>query len=289
MIAIIGSGPAGVSSALYLKRANKEVAVFTNHKSALLKAKEIENYYGTGTISGNDLYQEGLKELKNLSIPIYEEEVFNISLENNLILETNKTKYIVDAIILATGALKNKPKIKDLEKFEGNGISYCATCDGFFFKNKKIAVLGNSDFAIHELNYLKNISSDLILLTNGEKFNSREFKTYNEKIIQLRSYKDEFGNELLSGIILEDDYEKYEINIDALFIALDSPDSNILAKKCGILVDKTGVVVNEKFETNVPGIYACGDAVKGQKQIAKAVYEGMITATNVINYINSKK
>lgn len=278
MIAVIGSGPAGVSTALYLKRANKDVVVFTNHKSSLLKAKEIENYYGTGKINGNKLYQDGLSSLNDLNIELIEEEVFNIDFGNKLILETNKNKYEFDVIVLATGASKNKPKLKNIEKFEGTGISYCATCDGFFFRNKKIAVLGNSDFALHELNYLKNISSDLFLLTNGDSLES-EFITYNNKIKEL------VGETSLEKIIFEDNTE---LLIDALFIANDSPDSNVLAKKCGILTDKSGIVINEKFETNVPGIYACGDAVKGQKQIAKAVYEGMLTATNIIEYINKK-
>ena len=278
MIAVIGSGPAGVSTALYLKRANKDVVVFTNHKSSLLKAKEIENYYGTGKINGNKLYQDSLSSLNDLNIELIEEEVFNIDFGNKLILETNKNKYEFDVIVLATGASKNKPKLKNIEKFEGTGISYCATCDGFFFRNKKIAVLGNSDFALHELNYLKNISSDLFLLTNGDSLES-EFITYNNKIKEL------VGETSLEKIIFEDNTE---LLIDALFIANDSPDSNVLAKKCGILTDKSGIVINEKFETNVPGIYACGDAVKGQKQIAKAVYEGMLTATNIIEYINKK-
>lgn len=279
MIAVIGSGPAGVSTALYLKRANKDVVVFTNHKSSLLKAKEIENYYGTGKINGNNLYQDGLSSLNDLNIELIEEEVFNIDFGNKLILETNKNKYEFDVIVLATGASKNKPKLKNIEKFEGTGISYCATCDGFFFRNKKIAVLGNSDFTLHELNYLKNISSDLFLLTNGDALES-EFITYNNKIKEL------VGETSLEKIIFEDNTE---LLIDALFITNDSPDSNVLAKKCGILTDKSGIVVNDKFETNVPGIYACGDAVKGQKQIAKAVYEGMLTATNIIEYINRKK
>lgn len=281
MIAVIGSGPAGVSTALYLKRANKEVIVFTNHKSSLMHAKKVDNYYGVTSTNGNDLYQEGLKELNNLNIPIIEEEVYNIKDDDKFVIETNKNNHIVDIIVLATGSAKNRPKIKDIEKYEGNGVSYCATCDGFFFKNKKVAVLGNSEFAIHELNYLKNITSDLFLLTNGEDFQSNEFKTYTDKISQLYGYKDEFGIEYLEGIIFETD-KNHTLNLDALFIALDSPDSNILAKKCGILTDKEGIIVNDKFETNIPNIYACGDAIKGHKQIARAVYEGMIVANNII-------
>lgn len=276
MIAIIGSGPAGVSTAIYLKRANKDVIVFTNHKSSLQKAKVIENYYGTGIISGNNLYQEGINELKQLNINIIEEEVFNISFENNLVLETNKNKYNADIVVLATGASKNKPKIKNLDKFEGLGVSYCATCDGYFFKNKTLAVLGNNDFALHELNYLKNITNDLILLTNGENLDS-EFKTYTTNIKEL------VGDKVLEKVIFKDNTE---LKIDGLFVALDSPDSNVLAKKCGIITDNSCIVINDNFETNVPGIYACGDATKGPKQITKAVYEGMLTANSIINYIN---
>lgn len=278
MIAVIGSGPAGVSTALYLKRANKDVVVFTNHKSSLTKVKSIENYYGTGVISGSDLYQQGLNELNNLNIKVIEEEIFNISFEDTLILETNKNKYTAEVVVLATGASKNKPNIKNLDKYEGNGVSYCATCDGYFFKNKRIAVLGNSEFALHELNYLKNITNDLFLLTNGYDLTS-EYQTITTKISNVS------GNTNINQVTFEDNTT---LDIDGLFIALDSPDSNILAQKCGILTDKNGIVVNDKFETNVPGIYACGDAIKGQKQIAKAVYEGMLAATNIISYINNK-
>lgn len=285
MIAVIGSGPAGVSTALYLKRANKDVIVFTNHKSSLVKAKSIDNYYGTGSISGIDLYNQGIDSLNRLNIKVVEEEVFNISFEDNFILETNQNNYNVDVIVLATGSSKNKPSIKNLNIYEGNGVSYCATCDGYFFKDKKIAVLGSGDFAIHELKYLKNITNDLVLFTNGEDFHSDEFVTYNEKVIELLGHKDEFGNEHLDGIKTEKD----TFNIDALFIALDHPDSNILAKKCGIITNDNIIIVNESFETNIPNIYACGDAVTGQKQIAKAVYEGMITASNIITSINKKQ
>lgn len=279
MIAIIGSGPAGVSAALYLARANKDVLVFTNHQSSLLKAKKVENYYGTGIISGNELYQEGLLELKNLNITIIEEEVFDITFENKFILETNNNHYEVDAIVLATGSSKSQPKINNLNKFEGNGVSYCATCDGFFFKNKKIAVIGNSSFAIHELNYLANITDSLYLLTNGKDNIKSKYKTITKKI------KSVVGKSHLEQIIFADDSK---IDIDVIFVAEEFPDSNILAKKCGILTDKNGIVINDKQETNIPGIYACGDATPGVKQIAKAVYEGMNAANSAIDYINNK-
>ena len=123
MIAIIGSGPAGVSCALYVARANIPVIVFTNHKSSLLKAKAIENYYGTGKITGEELYYKGIENLKKLNVPIYEEEVLNIVWQENFLIETNKNTYSANSIVLATGTSKKAPNIPNLANLEGKGVS----------------------------------------------------------------------------------------------------------------------------------------------------------------------
>ncbi len=279
MIAVIGSGPAGVSCALYLKRVNKDVIVFSNHKSSLLKAKLIENYYGSGSISGPKLYQEGLNELKNLNIPLKEEEIFNIRYEDELYIDTNKDSYNVDALILATGSSRSKTDIKNIKKYEGKGVSYCATCDGFFFKNKKVAVVGNTEYAVHELEYLSNITNDLYLLTNGTAYSNEKYKVITDKIMAVE------GEDTIQRVLFDNESS---LEIDGLFIANDTPDSNILAKKCGIITDNNEIVVNNALETNIPGIFACGDAIKGVKQISKAVYDGMNAATSVIKYISKK-
>lgn len=279
MIAVIGSGPAGVSCALYLKRANKDVTVFSNHKSSLLKAKLIENYYGSGSISGPKLYQEGLNELKNLNIPLKEEEIFNIRYEDELYIDTNKDSYNVDALILATGSSRSKTDIKNIKKYEGKGVSYCATCDGFFFKNKKVAVVGNTEYAVHELEYLSNITNDLYLLTNGTAYSNEKYKVITDKIMAVE------GEDTIQRVLFDNESS---LEIDGLFIANDTPDSNILAKKCGIITDNNEIIVNNALETNIPGIFACGDAIKGVKQISKAVYDGMNAATSVIKYISKK-
>lgn len=266
MIAIIGSGPAGISAALYLKRANIPVIVFTNHKSALRKASEIENYYGTGKVSGNDIYNNGIDSAKKLDINIIEEEILSISFDNTFKLESKNNEYLCDSIILATGSLPKKINIPGINEFEGKGISYCATCDGFFFKNKKIAVIGNSDYAEHEYNYLKNISNDII------KLNIEDIKEFN-------------GDNILSSISLVNDSI---IPIDGAFIALE-PDSSALAKKIGLIEKDNRINVDINMQTNISGIYACGDATPGLKQIARAVYEGMIAANSSIEYYKKKK
>lgn len=275
MIAIIGSGPAGVSCALYVARANIPVMVFTNHKSSLLKAKAIENYYGTGKITGEELYYKGIEELKNLNIPIYEEEVLNIIWQENFLIETNKNNYSANSIVLATGTSKKAPNIPNLANLEGKGVSYCATCDGFFFKNKNVAVVGCEEFALHELKYLKNIVSNVTLLTNGKQINCDSSILKKETPI-----KKILGENKVEGVLFEDGTS---IEVDGIFIANNYPDSNILAKKVGILSIDGEINVNHSMETNIPKIFACGDAIKGTKQVAKAVHEGMQVALQIIN------
>ncbi len=275
MIAIIGSGPAGVSCALYVARANIPVIVFTNHKSSLLKAKAIENYYGTGKITGEELYYKGIENLKKLNVPIYEEEVLNIVWQENFLIETNKNTYSANSIVLATGTSKKAPNIPNLANLEGKGVSYCATCDGFFFKNKKVAVIGSEEFALHELEYLKNIVSEVTLLTNGKTINCDSSILKKETPI-----KKILGESKVEGILFEDGTS---IEVDGIFIANNYPDSNILAKKAGILSIDGEINVNHSMETNIPKVFACGDAIKGTKQVAKAVHEGMQVALQIIN------
>lgn len=275
MIAIIGSGPAGVSCALYVARANIPVIVFTNHKSSLLKAKAIENYYGTGKITGEELYYKGIENLKKLNVPIYEEEVLNIVWQENFLIETNKNTYSANSIVLATGTSKKAPNIPNLANLEGKGVSYCATCDGFFFKNKKVAVIGSEEFALHELEYLKNIVSEVTLLTNGKTINCDSSILKKETPI-----KKILGESKVEGILFEDGTS---IEVDGIFIANNYPDSNILAKKVGILSIDGEINVNHSMETNIPKVFACGDAIKGTKQVAKAVHEGVQVALQIIN------
>jgi Thioredoxin reductase len=267
MIAVIGSGPAGISAALYIKRANVPVTIFTNHKSALEKAKSIENYYGTGAVSGNEIYNKGIISAKELDIDIIEEEILNITFDSTFKLESNNNEYLCDSIVLATGAPKKKLNIPGISEFEGKGISYCATCDGFFFKNKKIAVIGSGNYAKHEYEYLKNISDDIT----------------NIDIDDIVGFN---GNNHLETITLKD---QTILNIDGAFIALDYPDSSALAKKIGIIEKNGQILVDNNMQTNIPGLYACGDATPGVNQIAKAVYEGMIAANRSIEYYRKKK
>ena len=169
-VIIVGSGPAGISASLYLKRANNNILVIGNKNSRLNLAHKIDNYYGFPEgISRKDLYNNGIEQAKNLGINVLFEEVLGIKYENNFIVKTDNNEYSSKYVIIATGSSNNKPNIKNLSNLEGKGISYCAICDGFFFRNKAISLVGNSNYVISECNDLINLSDNISIFTNGEE------------------------------------------------------------------------------------------------------------------------
>src|SRR5699024_10129461 len=119
----------------------------SDENSALKKAKKIENYYGVKSISGEALYNIGVEQAKELEIPMVKDEVTNISFDKNFIVRTVNNEYEAKYVIIATGTNRSAPKVKGLKEFEGKGISYCAICDGFFYKGKDVAVVGNGNYA----------------------------------------------------------------------------------------------------------------------------------------------
>ena len=149
-VIIIGGGPAGISASLYTKRGNLKTLVLYETKSNLEKANEIENYYGfSNGISGKDLYEKGIEQAKNIGVTVIKEEAISIDMtDKGFKVTTIKSRYETKTVILATGSKKYKPNVKGIEEFEGKGISYCAICDGFFYRNKSVTVLGNGDYAI---------------------------------------------------------------------------------------------------------------------------------------------
>lgn len=266
-LTIIGGGPAGISAALYAKMAGAEVTVITTAFSALKKAELIKNYYGfKGGIKGSTLFQRGINQAAELGVQIIKEEVVSLEFTDKFNVVTDKGSYNTDSVIIAAGKVRNRPKIKNFDKFEGAGISYCATCDGFFYKNKKIGLIGSSEFAFHEYEYLKNITKDITVFTDGEKPSAKFDGAITEKIESLN------GDKRLEGLTLQ---SGKAIPLDGLFVAIGTADSTALATKIGILQENGNIAVDENMSTNVPGIFACGDCTGGKAQIAKCVYDGL--------------
>jgi thioredoxin-disulfide reductase len=277
-VIIIGAGPAGVSAGLYTKRANKKTLIIYNNESSLEKATKIENYYGfENGISGEELYKRGIEQAKNLGINVKKEEVIKIDKIKDIFeVKTVNENYTAKNVVLATGNKKNKPDIKNIEKFDGKGVSYCAICDGFFYRGKDVVVIGNGNYAIAETNDLINIVNHVTILTNGKKI--PEFRAENVDIENRKAVAIE-GNDNVEAVELDDGTK---LKTDGVFVAQGVAGSTDFARKIGALVKNEKIVVNEKMQTTVKGLYACGDCIGGTLQVAKAVNDGMIAGIDII-------
>ena len=273
---VIGCGPAGVSAAVYLKRFNREVVVIGTNDTTLNLAHQIDNYYPFSNISGKELFDLGVKQLNDLNITLFEEIVTSIEYYGHFIIKTRNNTYEAKKVILATGKARNKLKVKNTKAYETKGLSYCATCDGFFYRNQKIGIIGSGSAMRHELEFLKNISKDITIFTDGEALELEGFNVVTEKLVSF------YGDEYLEGV--ETLTNKYPI--DGMFVAIGDASTFDFIKHLGITTDeKNNIVVNSNYMTNIKNLYAIGDAIGGVLQIAKAVYDGMMVA----HFINKEK
>lgn len=283
-VIIIGGGPAGISASLYLKRAKKRILIITKGYGALEKAEKIENYYGLEkNISGKELYEIGQNQAKRLGVEFIYDEVTGLDFTEQFNVTTVNQTYNANKVILATGANRKSPNIKGIKEFEGKGISYCAVCDAFFYKDKDVAVLGNGNYAIHEAEQLKPIVRNVTILTNGEDIienrNSIDFNIKKDKIRKFR------GTDKIEEIEFENNDKK---NINGVFVAMGTATSSDLAKKIGAMISDNYIITDDNMQTNVNGLYACGDCVGGILQVNKAVYEGAKAALHIIRTLNEK-
>lgn len=283
-VIITGGGPAGVSAALYAVRAGFSVCILENDGGSLKKTEKTENYYGfPKAVSGAELYERGLSGARELGVKIIKTEVFSIGFsESGFGVDTDSGKYEGKTVIIAVGAKRKKPSIPNLKAYEGTGVSYCAVCDAFFYRGRDVAVLGNKEYAFHEAKELLGLASSVTILTNGEEIGAYDerFKVNTKKIESL------FGDEVLEGIRF---FDGTTLNLSGLFIAEGTAGGNELAKKAGIVMQNDNIVISEKGETNISGIFAAGDCTGGFKQIAKSVYEGMNAGLGAIEYLRRKK
>lgn len=276
-VIIIGSGPAGISASIYLKRAKKNILIISKNESALKKAKKIENYYGIESITGEELYNVGIKQAQRFNIPIDNDEVIDLSWDSKFKVKTVNNEYESRFVIIATGTNRTVPNIKGVKEFEGKGVSYCAICDAFFYKNKNVAVIGNGNYAIHEAKTLKPVVNSVTILTDGKRMiQNRDSSEFNVDETKIREFR---GTNSIEEVEFDNNKKK---KIDGVFVAIGTASSIDLAKKIGAVVKNNNIVVNESMETTVKGLYACGDCTGGLLQVNKAVYEGAKAATEII-------
>lgn len=279
-VAIIGSGPAGLSAALYILRAGYKVTVIGKDNGALEKAASIENYFGLEhPVSGHRLVENGKKQVRNLGGEIWKDQVVGISWDGDYTVTTAAKGMKARALIITTGTSRKMAPIKQLDRLEGRGVSYCAVCDGFLYRGRPVAVLGDGEYALHEIRELLPLAGSVTLLTNGS-LPSAEFPP--EVTVCTTPIQELEGNTHLERIRLTDGSF---LEPDCLFVAFGTAKGCDLARKLGIRLDDNRIVVNEHMSTGLPGVFAAGDCIGGILQVSVAVGEGAKAALSAIRFL----
>lgn len=294
-IIIIGAGPAGLTAALYAARANKKVLILEAkvYGGQIVNASLIENYPGIADISGFDYATNLYSQVKNLGCDIKYQTVIRIDDDNTVI--TNTDKYHAKAIILATGASNRKLNIPLEDKYVGKGISYCATCDGHFYKDRVVAVVGGGNTALEDAIYLSDLASVVYLIHRRDEFRGEGKyideinKKSNIKLILNSNVTKIIGEENLNSIEVTDNSNKKNIiDIDGLFIAIGQDPNNQIFNGLIDLDDNGYIISSDGVHTNRDKIYVAGDArEKDLRQLTTAVADGAIAATVAIKEINN--
>ena len=289
-IIIVGAGPAGLTAAIYAARASKKVLVLEakSYGGQIIEALDIENYPAAMHINGFDLATNMYNQAKELNAEIKFEKVVEVTSDLNVI--TNKDTYKAGAIILATGSDHRKLDLPNEKELTGKGVSYCATCDGNFYRGKDVAVVGGGNSALEEALYLSNICNQVYLIHRRDTFkgDQKSVDQVNEKaniktILNANVAKIN-GTERLESIELNNGEV---LNISGLFIAVGLiPENENFAKL--INLNEFGyVIANEDCTTNVPGIFVAGDCrTKELRQLVTATSDGAVAAVNAIKFIS---
>lgn len=294
-IIIVGAGPAGLTAALYALRANKNILVLEakSYGGQIVNASLVENYPGIENISGFDYATTLYNQVKKLGGVIKYEKVLNI--DSDKTVTTNKDKYQARSVIIATGAENRKLNVKGEQELIGRGVSYCATCDGNFYKEKTTAVVGGGNTAIEDAIYLSNIATKVYLIHRREEFRAEqkyveELKSKeNVEFILNAKVKEIKGQDKVESIIISNDVGEKELQIDGLFIAVGQTPNNEIFQNILDLDDKGYIISEDDVHTKTKGIYVAGDARKKElRQLTTAVSDGSISATIAIEELDIK-
>ena len=297
-VIVVGSGPAGITSAIYLKRANINVCIM--EKSApggqLNKSSTIENYPGFEKITGPELAYNFYEQILKLDIPFINEEVIKIEDKTSYkIVETNKKTYTCKGIILALG---RKPRSFDNENvslLEGKGVSYCSLCDGPLFKNQDVSIIGGGNSALEEALYLSDICKSVTIINRRDVLRGDKMLVdkvlkkdninilYNSEVVEFNK-KDDF----LESLTINTNGKLNKLDVKACFIFIGYVPATDFLSNLDILDEKDYIKTDKNLKTDIPFIYACGDTINKQVyQIVTATGEGAVSAISFINDYNS--
>lgn len=293
-ILVVGGGPAGVTSAIYAKRAGRDVAIIEKFVigGQLSLIGEIENYPGFSSIAGDELAKDFRNHAKSLDIPFIYDDISDFDLAGDVkTVASKKQSYKAKAVILAMGSHPKELNIDGEKNFIGRGVSYCALCDGNFFKNQDVAVVGSGDSAVSDALYLSNICKNVYVLTKNQlKLNNYSEDDLREreniKVLKGAISKQIEGDNKVQTLVYGKDGEESNLDVNAVFVAIGrKPDTDNLKDKIN-LNDRGFIETNDRMETSTKGVYACGDVRTSViKQIATAVGDGAIAGNEASKYV----
>lgn len=294
-VAIIGAGAAGLAAGIYASRAGLNAILLEGSVAGgqANYSPDIPNYPGFPSIPGMEL-MDRMREHAQRYIEIREnDEVTSIVRGERFTVGTRGSKYSTLAVILTTGAKHRKLGVPGEDRLSGKGVSYCATCDGFFFKDKRAFVIGGGNTALIEAIYLLSVGAKVTLVhrrdsLRAEKALEERFLEQGGEVIWESVVTEIAGENGVSEVRLRNtrDGSERSLGADGVFISIGIEPNNSLARGLGVELDEAGYVrVDGKMRTNVPGVYAAGDLVGGLMQIVTAVAEGAIAATSAFEQI----
>lgn len=291
-VIIIGSGPAGLSAAIYCARGRLSTLVIGNlAQSRVYRAKAIDNYFGfLASISGKTLVEAGAAQVERFGGRIISGEVVGIKPFDRFEVElADGASYRAGAIILATGVGSKSSGIRREGELVGKGVSYCATCDAFFYRDRRVAIIGSGNYAAKEALELIPHTRHVAVFSHGKPFQISQnllSELENEKVTLRSERVTEFGGDDQLEYLALESGEKWPT--DGAFLALGTASSLDFARTLGLRIERNYIVVDADGKTNFPGIFAAGDCTGPPLQIAKGVGQGCVAAIAAMSHLRGK-
>ncbi|MCX6768217.1 MAG: FAD-dependent oxidoreductase [Candidatus Micrarchaeota archaeon] len=308
-VAIVGGGPAGMSAAVYAARRGLAVVLFEGKLlgGTVNEATEIDNYLGFSKTHGMELSKKFAEHVKSFPIEVREEAVVEARAAGaagagkGFSVKTANGECRAKSVVLAMGAKFQALNVPGEKEFAGKGVSYCATCDGYFFKGKRVAVVGGGDSALSSALYLSDLAKEVLIIHRRGEFRAEEewqkrvqarVKEGKIRLALKRNVVEIRGKQFMDSIVLEDAETKARTTekLDGIFVYVGSAPLSMLAKQLGVeLTEKGFVKINDGCSTNVPGVFAAGDITGKLLQIAMAVAQGAQAALSAYSFLRSAK
>jgi len=289
---VLGGGPTAIGCAIYAARFAMDVLVIGKTFGGLIATTHlVENYPAITTISGQGLMEMFREHMNSLNIPYISDEIRSIDkVDDHFELHSFFQKFKANSICVATGSERKKLGIPGEEEFVGRGVSYCATCDGPFYVDKVVCVIGGSDSAAKEALFLSQNVRKVYIIYRGEEIRAEPInkqRVYNNDKIEIiyNTNVVEIKGETNVKSVIFDNGKEFEV--DGVFIEIGSIPNSDLAKRIGVKINEKGeIIINRKSETNIPGVFAAGDVADAPfKQAITGVAEGVVAAYSAFDYV----